>query len=399
MAFDLARIAPQAEELGRYYAAEMGPQHRDRISCAWARLQELGREEMESAALRSTVRVLARPLEDPRQPYSSPERRTSYRLWASDGSAISPDPQALVRYALLHTAAVGLAFEPPSFEVAHRTQLLFREEEMERAYPGAGEPVPVEGPVVDTMRAYEELRILCEAAQQLPPDPSGRPLLLMTDAVILWTHRGTGPGHEALKEEYLCRSVAALAQLEQAQIPLLSFTSMPRHREVVHTLLALVCPPERQLACGDCEQPLAECLTYRPLLDRDLFAMLPFGTRSPLFQPVYHGDIAWRLPLAARRNDPELCFFYLNTGEIARVELPRWIVRAGLLDTVHAIVLDQCRPGRAEVPGYPLALSLAHHEAVLTAEDRRAVEWLIEEALARHGFVAPPSAKARMKAL
>lgn len=399
MAFDLARIAPQAEALGRYYARERGREHRDLVSRAQARLQEVGREELESAALRATVRVLARPLEEPHIRYPAPQPIACYRIWASDGSAIAPDPQAFARYALLHVAAVGLAFDPPSFEATYRATLLFREEEMERVYPGAGEPVAVDGPVVDTMRAYEELRILCETAREMPPDPAGRPLLLMTDAVILWTHRGTGPGHDALKEEYLSRSVAALAELERAGIPLVSFTSMPRHREVVHTLLALVCPPERRLACADCEQPLPECLELRSLLDRDLFAMLPPGARSPLFLPVYHGDTAWRLPPAARKSDPELCFCYVNTGEIARVELPRWVVRAGLVDTVHAIVLDQCRPGRAEVPGYPLALSLAHHEAVLTVEDRRAVEWLIEEALARHGIVAPPSAKAQMKAL
>jgi hypothetical protein len=398
MPFDLARIAPQAEELGRYYAAEVEPGQRSLAARAWKRLQELPRETLEAAARRPAVRVLAWPLEEPGTSFRPPEPRTAYRLWASDGSAIAPDPQAYARYALLHVAAVGLAFEPPAFDVAHRARLLFREEEMERIYPGAGEPVPVEGPVVDTLRAYEELRILCETAQELPSDPAGRPLLLMTDAVILWTHRGTGPGHDALKEEYLCRSVAALDELERAGIPLVSFTSTPRHREVVHTLLALVCPPERRLACGDCPEPLPECLELRPLLDRDLFAMLPLGARSALFQPVYRGDTAWRLPPAARTKDPQLCFFYVHTGEIARVELPRWIVRAGLLETVHAIVLDECRPGRAEVPGYPLALSLAHHEAVLTVEDRRAVEWLIEEALARHGIVAPPSAKAQMKA-
>lgn len=399
MAFDLARIASQAEELGRYYARERGREHRDLVSRAQARIQEVGREELERAALRSTVRVLARPLEETRTHYPPPPPMTSYRIWASDGSAIAPDPQAFARYALLHAAAVGLAFDPPAFEVTHRATLLFREEEMERVYPGVGEPVAVEGPVVDTMRAYEELRILCEVAQGMPPDPAGRPLLLMTDAVILWAHRGTGPGHDALGEDYLSRSVAALVELEHARIPLVSFTSMPRYREVIHTLLALVCPPERRLACGDCEQPLDECLELRPLLDRELFAMLPVGARSPIFQPVYHGDTAWRLPPVLRRSDPEICFFYVNTGEIARVELPRWVVRAGLVDTVHAIVLDQCRQGRAEVTGYPLALSLAHHEAVLTVEDRRAVEWLIEEALARYGIVAPPSAKARMKAL
>ncbi len=220
----------------------------------------------------------------------------------------------------------------------------------------------------------------------------------MMDAVILWIHHGSGPGHEALREDYLRRSVELVKKFEERKVPLVSFTSMPHHREVVHTLLVLVCQKEEQKAsCNDCRDPGQRCLPLQRLQDRHLFSFLKEGERSALFRPIYRGNPAWRLPREAP-YDPRLVFFYLNTGpEIARVEMPFWIAETGLLPTVHAILMDQCRPRRAETVGYPLALTLAHREAVLTTRDRQFIQWQIEEALARRGIYLSPSPKAEMK--
>jgi hypothetical protein len=134
------------------------------------------------------------------------------------------------------------------------------------------------------------------------------------------------------------------------------------------------------------------------LEDRDLFAFLPEGGRSAVFQAIYRGKTSWRLPAEVHKEDPRLAFFYLHTGtQLARVELPLWIRDAGLLDVVHGIVLDQCRARRAETPGYPVALTLAHQEAILTTSDRQAIAWMVEEALARRQVYVVSSAKAQMK--
>jgi hypothetical protein len=218
------------------------------------------------------------------------------------------------------------------------------------------------------------------------------------DAILLWTHRGTGPDHTALREEYLSRSVALLSRFQQAAVPLVSFISMPHHREVVNTLMAQYCPADRRMACAQCQDPPAPCGFLRGVQDRHLFGFLPEGARSAIFQAIYQGDTRWRLPEAAWEHDPQLVFFYLNTGsDIARVELPFWIVQEGLGELVHSILVDQCGPLRAEVAGYPVVLSMAHHEAILTTRDRRSIQTSIDEALARRQVYVAPSVKAQMK--
>jgi len=57
------------------------------------------------------------------------------------------------------------------------------------------------------------------------------------------------------------------------------------------------------------------------------------------------------------------------------------------------LVYDQCQRGR----GYPSALQEAHEQAVITGPERRVVESLVEEALAREGVVLARSGKATSK--
>ncbi|MCC6626388.1 MAG: hypothetical protein IT340_03180, partial [Chloroflexi bacterium] len=59
------------------------------------------------------------------------------------------------------------------------------------------------------------------------------------------------------------------------------------------------------------------------------------------------------------------------------------------LDRVHAVVADQARRG----DGYPPALQEAHEAAVIAADERRLVEHLIEDAMARAGVTMIRSAK------
>lgn len=397
MPFDIARLMPAIEDLASYYASEVVPDLHACSEEAQKLFQASSQEMLQEASQKPALRVLAMPLEEPARNFSPSPPPPGYRVLASDGSSVDMDPHFPARYVLLHTALAGLAYTPPAYWTEHIPRLFFRRQELELAYPESVEPVEVEGPVVTTLRAYEELQALSEGVDRVLQNPDERPILAMMDAVILWTHHGSGPGHDALREDYLRRSVELVRRFEERGVPLVSFTSMPRHREVVSTLLAKGCPEERKTACSDCRKPRPECLFLQGLQDRHLFSFLKEGERSALFRPIYRGDPTWRLPPGVG-YDPQLVFFYLHTGpEVARVEMPYWVALSGLLPTVHAIVLDQCRPRRAETVGYPLALSLAHREAVLTTRDRQFIQWMVEEALARRGVYLPPSAKAEMK--
>lgn len=396
MPFDIARLMPQIGEMADYYAAEVGPEKQACIEQATALLQESGQEELRQAAANEKAgRVLAFPWEEPGQIYPLGKPVTDYRILASDGSDIDPDPHLPVPYAIIHTAVVGLAYNPPACWVSPHLTFRFRREDLQIVVSPDREAIPVDRLVVDTLRAYEELAALWREVERLPPDPAGRPLLAMMDGFILWRHRGEK--QEAFGDRCLGDSIDLLEHFQRADVPLVNFDDT-QHYEVVRTLLASECSEPERMFCSECPTPKHRCLILRDLGDRDLFHFLPLGARSALFQPIYRGETTWRLPEPLRARDPRLVFFYVRTGpEIARVELPLWIHEAGLLDLVHAIVVDQCRPTRAERAGYPVALSMAHHEAILTSNDRRNIEWMIEEALARRGVFAAPSVKAQMK--
>jgi hypothetical protein len=394
MPFDLAHLMPHISALADYYADHLLPGRDARVQEAAALLRHTRQDELRAVTQGPAPRVLAFPWEEPAEPYLTPGPVTAYRIVASDGSDIDPDPHQPVQYAVIHLALAGLAYEPPDSWVDHQVRFRFRTEDMQIALPGE-EPIEVDRLVVDTLRAYEELAVLWNAVQSLPPDPHGRPLLALTDGIILWQHRGEK--QEAFGDRMLSDSVRILTHLQQAGIPLASFDITP-HREVVRTLMALACPDPERANCAACESPPDACKILHGLEDRDLFGFLPAGARSALFQAVYRGRTSWRLPEEVRGQDPRLAFFYLHTGtQLARVELPLWIRDAGLVDAVHGIVLDQCRPRRSETAGYPVSLTLAHNEAILTTSDRQAIAWMVEEALARRRVYVVPSAKAQMK--
>ena len=137
--------------------------------------------------------------------------------------------------------------------------------------------------------------------------------------------------------------------------------------------------------------------SLRGVTDRWLYGFLPGGHRSAVFglqsssRAHYTGDLA-------------LHFFYLNVGDekhpsLARVELPAWVAedddKLGLL---HASLLQQC--GVMGAKPYPYILHRAHEVAVVTFDEKRQVEQMLELELRRAGSeVDEKSAKQSAKDL
>jgi len=97
--------------------------------------------------------------------------------------------------------------------------------------------------------------------------------------------------------------------------------------------------------------------------------MNPFD-RTSAFQCA-RGDVLPLYDTGLHNYADDLCFAYLKTGRErvpARIDFPRWVLDAGLLDHVLDVV-------RAEIvvgSGYPYALETADAAAVLTTADRMA---------------------------
>jgi NurA-like 5'-3' nuclease len=96
-----------------------------------------------------------------------------------------------------------------------------------------------------------------------------------------------------------------------------------------------------------------------------------------------------------RYGDHEIHFFYLRLDdEIARVEVPRWVARdPELVGLAHALIIDQCNRGQ----GYPVALSEAHEQAVVTTADRNNFWQLVESGLVAEHLPTPGTGKSRSK--
>jgi hypothetical protein len=263
----------------------------------------------------------------------------------------------------------------------------------------------VEGQLLGVKRGVEELSALAGLARELPAD---RPALALVDgSLIMWGLAGQAFPEfvkEALLEKEFLRVLDGLKGLSTGEkggkfavasyisFPRSadSYISFPRSADVVNALRVALCPheiPDCDRFCPGGRQ--RECDAIAGIPDRQVFdALLGPGERSATF--ASHSSIVRK-----HYGDHEIHFFYLKVdGEVARVELPRWVAenneRVGL---VHSLVLDQCRRGH----GYPVALMEAHEKAVVTAADRERFFELVEVCIFEDGMRLEISEKSRSK--
>ncbi len=76
------------------------------------------------------------------------------------------------------------------------------------------------------------------------------------------------------------------------------------------------------------------------------------------------------------------------------MEVPLWAADNNeLLDLVHAVIVDQCDKGF----GYPVALSEAHEQAVVTGTDREQFWDLVDRVMQEGDMAVKHSLKQRSK--
>ena len=116
--------------------------------------------------------------------------------------------------------------------------------------------------------------------------------------------------------------------------------------------------------------------------------MTPFH-RSPIYKTNSS------VPRDLYGPEQQVYFYYLHAGEeIARVEVPQWVAEdETLLGLGHAMIAEQCRKGQ----GYPVVISEAHEQAVVTGRDRQLFREMVSETLERQGLPTYTSQKERSK--
>jgi hypothetical protein len=388
MTLDLARIAGRLDAMAEQFAEQSDGRGFAALESAYANL----RDDDLRGRLRSakTSWLLARTDANYRAKFPHAAIEGDFAVVASDGSFILPDRHGPGRFYLINIGKVMLRYgTEPDAELLTDPHLYYEEHEL--FVPNDLRRIPVSGAMLGLKRAMEELRAVAGQAER--QTSRCRVLALQDGTLILW---GLQSQPDSVVDWVLEPFLTAMRRLRDSHIPVTAFISYPGSNDVMNTLRVSVCDyPAQGMAvnCDHCRARIAReghmpaCDILPEVTDRELFetvARLRPGERSQVFASTSR-------ILDRYGPDFHICFFYLHTGtEIARVEVPRWVAAdSDLLDFTHAAVFDQCDRGG----GYPSALQEAHELAVIREDERRAVEIMVEESLARRGIIPHRSAK------
>ncbi len=323
------------------------------------------------------------------QGYEAPPPPPEFSVVATDGSHIDVDRHKSTRCYLINIGAAMLHYGIAPGALLDSFPCLYAEDKDLVIVPAKGREQPIEGTLLGIKRAVEECRYLAELAAGLPAE--GPVLALVDGSLILW-------GLEAYPEfvtgamlgEGFLRHLEALKKLGQQRLALASYISFPRSTDVVNVLRLALCPyqpPDCDLNC-----PLGkakECDKVAGVQDRELFFnLLREGQRSPVF-------ISRSSVVRKHYGEHQVHFCYLRLeDEVARIEMPRWVATdEALLNLVHSLVRDQCQRGL----GYPVALSEAHEQAVISTADKENFWQLVESSLLAERLPTLTSAKSQSK--
>jgi hypothetical protein len=318
-----------------------------------------------------------------------------FYVLATDGSHIDVDRHRTASCYLINIGTVALRYgKNPGASLSSSPRLYSGKEELALSLPLMGNRVePLQGALLGMKRGVEECRGLVSlAGENKEKVPT---LALLDGSLIMWGLAG-GTYSEFVLQELLEKGLLTymdeLRELAgERPLALASYISFPGSTEVVNILRLVLCPHEPadcdRFCSGEQKQNERACLKVAGLQDRELFDILNPGERSAVY--LSRSSIVQKY-----YGRHEVCFFYLKgEDEIARVEIPRWVVEMGLTELVHALVYDQCRRGR----GYPVALSESHEKAVVTGADREHFWEVVEEALVGKGLPARGSSKSISK--
>ncbi len=266
---------------------------------------------------------------------------------------------------------------------------------------GSNAETPVSGQLLGALRTVREVERLADTVEAAPRTV---PVLALLDGTLaFWDiQRGNYPRYvvETLVNERLRGALARLRQASHGRRPvaLAAYTSRPQTTEVAGAVRACLClsnPVECTRRCSARRSDLAQCDGAAGFDDRELFdALLEPGHRSPLYQT---GRRASHFALDLAVGTEWSRFYYVNSGtEIARVEVPDWVAEdPDLLAMGHAMLAKQCELGL----GYPVVISEAHEQAVVTGRDREEFRKLALTLMEQNGLPTPESAKTLSKRL
>jgi len=158
----------------------------------------------------------------------------------------------------------------------------------------------------------------------------------------------------ALQRAYVAAVRGLLDVSRETRVPLVGYVDTSHARDLVHMLEAF-----------DPSLPAGASITDSQLLATQ---RLSWGDRGEVFTCA-RDDRLFDAGNAGDDYYDRVCFTYLKTAASARptrVEVPRWVLDAGLIEHVLDVIRAECVVGT----GYPYAIETADAVAVITARDR-----------------------------
>ncbi len=294
-------------------------------------------------------------------------------LIAADGSQINPDRHAAVQFGLINVGAITIKLASGQTpQIFTDSQLLFDEE----LFTISGNPLS-EG-MVALRRDLRERSALYDLAAGCGED---QPVITFTDGPIeLWGSSGGEDGQEY--HEALQKYLGVLSRLQMRGVVTAGYVEKPG-ADLVIRLLELAEVGQDVLLSNN----LRNHHPLRGVTDRWLFGerkdpLLKPGERSAVFKIQTKNEKHYSGALS-------LHFFYLNVGSEGhpwpvRVEIPQWVAQdVEKLGWLHAILVEQCRMMGAKP--YPYLLHRAHECAVVSLEEKRQIEQMLQMELRRAG--------------
>ncbi len=328
------------------------------LLAAYASELDFLRSKVDAAKAADANIRCAVPLEEPLAS-SHPARgpASDVTLIAADGSQILPDRHAAVQFGLINVGAILLKSNSGAApQIFTDSQLLFDHE----LYTETGSVTQDD---IEFSRDIAERKKLLELAKE----QTGTLIALTDGPVEIW---GAKSANEGDYQKTLEQHKSILSQLQSRDVTVAGYVDKPGADLVVRLL---------ELTLLDVEQ-MKEVRQQHPLrgvTDRWLFSgILKSRERSAVFALQSSSCIRYTGSLS-------LHFFYLNVGDekhpsIVRVEIPDWVAKdEPKLDLLHSALIQQCRIMGARP--YPYILHRAHEIAVVSFEEKKQIEQMIQQ--------------------
>jgi hypothetical protein len=340
--------------------------------------------------------LLAGFYENPNQVFTPSKCPCDFSVVATDGSQVNMDRHYQPFYFIINIGAVRLDYgtESKAF-LTNESYLYYRDEDfsIRQGINGFREH-PIDGNLLGIKRDVEECRKIVEMVSNLS---NQQPTLALFDgSLIRWNlYSQNYPDfviEELLENGYLKYLEKLRGISSQQPLVVASYISYPRSKDVINSLRVILCPYEEvdcDKNCSKVKDGFRGCDELANINDRELFhKLLGKGERSPVF---YSNSKIVR----ERYGKHNVHFFYLRVeNEIARIEIPGWLANYNSqVNLVHTLILDQSKRGY----GYPVALTEAHEQAIITTRDRELIYNFIEQNLANESIPTSKSAKSYSK--